>query len=113
MTDCRPTVAAPKLEDWVREATQALAQLDADRLEDLASLCRLLCRRMEHGDCVLSWSEAARAKREMAVLDCLLTITRENLRVARRGLCQNRESADYRGSIGPSWSRMEGFCGND
>ena len=113
MTECCPTEAAPKLGDWVREATQALAHLDADRLEDLASSCRLLYRRMEHGDRALSWSEAARAKREMAVLDCLLTITRENLRVARRGLCQNRESADYRGSIGPSWSRMEGFCGND
>jgi hypothetical protein len=113
MTECCPTEVAPKLGDWAREATQALAQLDADRLEDLASSCQLLYRRMEQGDCALPWSEAARAKREMAVLDRLLAITRENLRVARRRFCHSSESSDYRGSMDPSWSRMEGFHGND
>ena len=113
MTECRRTEAEPKLDDTVRAAMQALMELDADRLEDLAASCRSLHWRMEQGDRVFPSIEAARAKRELAVLDRLLAMTRENLWVVRQRQSLGRERTDYRGSLVPPWSGKGGICGDD
>ena len=72
----------PELKQVVREASQALALLDANRLEELACACRALrCDRMDPAELRRQEREAAG---EMAVLARVLDATRANLQVMNR-----------------------------
>lgn len=77
----------PELKQIVREASRALAQLDADRLEELAISCAALNREVRAAD-ELERAELAREARqaagEMAVFGRVLEATRANLAVMNR-----------------------------
>src|SRR5271165_2834551 len=91
-----------ELKQVVREASRALARLDADRLEELARSCEAL------NAVPLGYAEMARQTREaegeMAVFARVLAATQANLDVVRRlrDLRQGRigygESAAKRGT---------------
>lgn len=72
----------PELKQVVRQASQALALLDANRLEELACACRALrCDRMDPAELR---RQAREASGEMAVLARVLDATRANLQVMNR-----------------------------
>lgn len=80
-------VARPKLKALVAEASQALARLDAARLEELALSCAALNREMtplNASDKETLVREAREAVGEMAVLARVMEATRGNIRVMRR-----------------------------
>jgi hypothetical protein len=72
----------PELKQVVREASRALALLDADRLEELACACRAL--RCDSLDKLELRRQAREAAGEMAVLARVLDATRANLQVMSR-----------------------------
>jgi hypothetical protein len=82
----------PRLKDLVTEASQALARLDADRLEELALSCQALNRALPGSDQVQSEEEARKALTleskeaagDMAVFARVLEVTRANLNVINR-----------------------------
>ncbi|HUX45260.1 MAG TPA: hypothetical protein VMV57_10960 [Terracidiphilus sp.] len=76
----------PELKQYVAEATQALARLDAERLEELALSCEALNREVKKSsgaDRSLLAREAAAAAGEMAILFRVLEATHSNGRVMR------------------------------
>jgi hypothetical protein len=77
----------PRLKELLAEATRALAQLDADRLEELALCCQALNRDLESGGSA-AWIDMARQAREaradLALFGRVLDATRSNLAVMRR-----------------------------
>ena len=77
----------PELRALVVEASRALAQLDADRLEELALSCQALNRELADSDQgereVLSF-QARQAEGDMAVFARVLEATRANLNVMNR-----------------------------
>ncbi len=77
----------PELKRLVAEASQALARLDAERLEELALSCQALNRELEHlnpeGRAALA-RQAAEAAGDMAVFARVLDATRANLNVMNR-----------------------------
>ncbi len=83
----------PELKKLVAEASRALAQLDADRLEELALCCQALNRDLPHRP-VSERAALARQAREaagdMAVFARVMEATRSNLQVMKR-LCDLRE----------------------
>jgi len=72
----------PELKQVVREASQALALLDANRLEELACACRAL--RCDPAGRFELRRQAREAAREMAVFARVLDATRANLQVMNR-----------------------------
>jgi aminopeptidase N len=77
----------PKLKKLVGEASQALARLDAERLEELALSCRALNRDLAGAGATVRVAlalEAREAAGEMAVLSRVLDATRSNLQVMNR-----------------------------
>lgn len=74
--------AGPELKHVVREASRALALLDADRLEELAMACRALhCDRSDRAELQ---RQAQEARGEMALFARVLDATRANLQVMSR-----------------------------
>jgi len=72
----------PELKELVREASRALASLDAGRLEELALSCQALNRELPpSSELVIQAREAAR---DMAVFGRVLEATRANLQVMNR-----------------------------
>lgn len=76
----------PKMKDVVVEASRALANIDAERLEELALSCKALNREQKN----LSSDHRARfvsdvidSRQELALLGSVLDATRANLRVLR------------------------------
>jgi hypothetical protein len=81
----RDLSAQPRLKEIVAEASQALARLDAARLEELALSCQTLNRMPAEPDQRAAHAkEAGEAVREMAVLSRVLEATRANLKVMKR-----------------------------
>lgn len=82
----RPPLTS-ELKQMVREASLALAHLDADRLEDLARACAALNRDWRVADAI-EQAEIARQARQaaadMAIFARVLDATRANLNVLRR-----------------------------
>ena len=93
------TLVNSELKSLIQEACSALAQLDADRLEELALSCQALNRELMPRELVpvdaadassvaLVRQRVARQAREaaadMAVFDRVLDATRANLKVLRR-----------------------------
>jgi hypothetical protein len=103
----------PELKEIVAEASQALALLDADRLEELARACQALNR--DHAELAQQAREAREAAGGMAVLARVLDATRSNLHVMHR-LRELRMGAVEYGeplSRGSRWALPETCDGND
>jgi hypothetical protein len=79
--------ANPELKQLVVEASQALARLDAARLEELALSCQALTRSLSPGnpdERKLRARQAREAEGDMAVFARVLDATRANLNVMNR-----------------------------
>lgn len=74
----------PELRVLVTEATQSLAKLDAERLEEMAVSCEALNRDLTSEGRSQLHVEAHAAVKEMAVLRQVLQATRSNLAVMNR-----------------------------
>jgi len=109
----------PELKQIVIEATQALARLDAQRLEDLALCCQNLNRALSESDrdeSVYERSNSLRAEvarqareatGEMAVFSQVLAATRANLKVIAHIRSGETETFNY-GEREPGWGWLEG-----
>lgn len=94
---------APQLKAIVREASEALARLDAARLEELAHSCRLLNRhlpQLPRDEFAIQVSQAAR---EMVLLGRVLEVTGANLRVLHRLQQLRAGEAGYAESAVQHW----------
>ena len=83
----RQGAASPQLKSLVREASEALALLDANRLEELALCCQALNRELKPGardGRRRLETEAREALGEMAVFARVLEATRSNVMVMER-----------------------------
>jgi hypothetical protein len=118
----------PALRSIVAEATEALARLDADRLEELVLNCQKLNREFSpHPEsfsvsatsnllaqgipsaqsCLPVQSEGG-ALPEMAVFSRLLSLTRENLAVLTRARVQKNAQLEYSDrETGLHWAELE------
>jgi len=77
----------PGLKEVVREASRALARLDADRLEEMALSCQALNRdldRISPQNRAILATQAKEAMGDMKVFARILEITRDNLVVMNR-----------------------------
>ena len=77
----------PELKQLVVEASEALARLDADRLEELALSCQTLNRELKPANAkeqAALASQAREAKADMTLFARLLEVTRANLNVMNR-----------------------------
>lgn len=105
---------ADELKALVGEASQALARLDAERLEELALSCRALHRGLQPGDTQAMTPEAAReARRQMAVFGRVLEVTHGNLEVLRQIRSFEAGLLEYRAPAGPQPAAMEPGHGVD
>lgn len=87
MQDTDARLANPGLKGLVVEASQALARLDAPRLEELALSCQALTRTLNPEDArvrKLLAQQAHEAESDMAVFARVLEVTRGNLSVMSR-----------------------------
>ena len=87
MQDSEARPAIPELKELVGKASQALARLDATRLEELALSCQALTRALnpkeERVRAILA-EQARDAQGDMAVFARVLEATRANLNVMNR-----------------------------
>lgn len=92
----------PELKRMVREASQWLARLDAQRLEDLALCCRVLIGDLKALDAA-GRAELARQARdavgEMATYSRVLEATRANLNVMNRLRELRQGRLEYRDAV--------------
>jgi hypothetical protein len=114
------------MKELVVEASQALARLDADRLEELALCCQALNRDMAqnelaHGDARAALAlECKEARGDMAVFARVLDATRANLNVMSRlrelhaGQLEYRQGPmEYGGPQASDLRRTESGLGNN
>jgi hypothetical protein len=106
----------PELKELVLEASQSLAHLDADRLEELALSCQALNRALrpssadERGELVRQTHKAAQ---DMKVFARVLEATRANLNVINR-LRELREGQmEYGERQAQEWTGMESAHGDN
>jgi hypothetical protein len=71
------------LHEIVRDATVALAQVDADRLEELVLCCQMLSRALSSQKHHLDPTELAEGAEGLLAMSRVLEVTRSNLRVMR------------------------------
>lgn len=87
MRESQQSAPRPELKEIVLQASRALANLDAVRLEELALSCDALNREQitadETGKVRLA-QEVRRSAQDMALLASVLEATRANLRVLRQ-----------------------------
>jgi aminopeptidase N len=108
----------PELKRLVSEASQALARLDAERLEELALSCQALNRELAHlnpeGRAALA-RQAAEAAGDMAVFARVLDATRANLNVMNRLRELHQGQLEYGGTPveGRGWIRTESGYGDN
>jgi hypothetical protein len=108
--------ARPALKALVAEATQALALLDTERLEELARSCEALNREMADAgpEERAAWArEAADAAKGMAVLSRVLDVTRSNGRVLRRLIELRSGQSEYSPFADAPVKMLESGHGND
>ena len=125
MGECRGRL---KMKELVVEASQALARLDADRLEELALCCQALNRDLaqnglaqQDGDARAALAlECNEAKGDMAVFARVLEATRANLNVMSRlrelhdGRLEYRQGPmEYGGPQALGCQRTESGLGNN
>lgn len=78
---------APEIREMVRKASQALARLDAGRLEELAISCDALQRDLRVADAVERAEFARQARQaatDLAIFGRILQATYSNIEVMRR-----------------------------
>ncbi|MDR3742539.1 MAG: hypothetical protein P4L40_26270 [Terracidiphilus sp.] len=91
------------MSEIVREASRALAHLDADRLEELTHSCQALNREQKQAHPAMRARialEAVDSQRELALLSSVLDATRANLRVLHRLEALRRGRAEYAPNAG-------------
>lgn len=108
----------PELKQIIHEASQALALLDASRLEELALCCRALNRNLEAADAPRRAKFARQARgaaRDLATFARVLDATRANLNVMNRLRELRQGQLEYRdAALRPSkWEPPETSHGND
>jgi len=106
----------PQLRELVVEASQALARLDAARLEELALSCRALNREMAaagDADRARLRSQALESASDMAVLGRVLEVTRSNLQVMCRLRELRRGRVEYSEAQARGWVRTESEHGDN
>lgn len=115
----------PELRQLVREASQALARLDAERLEELTQCCQALNREIrsrkpsEQEGTSSEGAELTRQAREAAgefvVFTRVLEATRANLDVLSRLRTLEQEQLEYGRTQTPglNWARPEATNGHD
>jgi|ERR1035438_2611995 hypothetical protein len=105
-----------ELKELVKEASHALARLDADRLEELALSCQALNRELtpaskpQRADLARQSREAAG---EMAVFSRVLEATRANLNVMNRLRELRAGRFEYVEPQSRSWTRAESDHGDN
>lgn len=111
--ECR---VRPELKELVLEASRGLAQLDAERLEELALSCRALNCGLTGAD-VAERAKLAREAREaagdLAVFARVLEATRANLHVLKRLREMRVGRPEYGPELAREWALTEGSHGND
>ena len=98
----------PVLKEIVIEASRALAQLDADRLEELALSCEALNKDFAVGalqDRSLLAEQVREASGDMAVFTCILDATRANMDVLNRVRERRTERLEYGQPLVRNWER--------
>jgi hypothetical protein len=112
----------PEMKELVREASAALARLDAERLEELARCCQALNRDLRKRpetrgqiDIGAALAEQAReAAGEFVVFTRVLEATRANLEVMMRLRALQQEQLEYGGQArAHHWARPEASDGNN
>jgi aminopeptidase N len=101
----------PQLKELATEASQALARLDAERLQELALCCQELCRGLtanESDERDALREQARAAADDVAIFARVLEATRANLQVMQRLRALRAERLEY----GP-WGTTEDGRGND
>jgi hypothetical protein len=112
------TRSNPELRALVVEASQALARLDAARLEELALSCKALSRDLKrvHADAATrkEWMRQANdAADDMAVFARVLEATRANLNVMRRLREMRLGQLEYKvRSSAEGWTGLRAEDGN-
>jgi hypothetical protein len=116
------TKAAPEMKELVREASAALARLDAERLEELARCCQALNRDLRkrsrtQGQAEVGATLAVQAREaagEFVVFTRVLEATRANLEVMMRLRAFQQEQLEYGGQArAHHWARPEASDGNN
>ncbi|HEY1768259.1 MAG TPA: hypothetical protein VGG26_11410 [Terracidiphilus sp.] len=100
MQASKGSTAVPALKELVAEASRALAQLDAGRLEELVLSCQALNRDplpASAEDRARLSREAREAASDMAVFAHVLEATRANLRVMNRLRAYRAGKLEYGG----------------
>ena len=106
----------PLLKELVVEASQALALLDAERLEELALSCQALNRDLAEMDGNARRAlvpQAQAAAKDMVVFARVLEATRSNLDVMNRLREWRAGQLEYRAGSAPEWGRTESGHGNN
>jgi len=88
----------PKMRDVLLEASRALANIDADRLEELALSCHALNREQKRSGaaaCARVTCEALDSRQELTLLGSILEATQANLRVLRHLRAMHAGIATY------------------
>jgi len=99
----------PVLKELVVQASQALAHLDAERLEELALSCQALNRDIGSSDVKKRAlrEQAMEAKGEMAVFARVLEASRANLKVMSRLRDSQAGQLEYREEQLHDWTPSE------
>jgi hypothetical protein len=116
MQNIGPPRDHPKLKQLVAQASQALARLDAGRLEELALSCQLLNRDIEAfgaEDRIRLAREAREATRDMALFARVLEVTRGNLNLMNRLRELRAGRLEYSETQARGWSRAESSHGDN
>jgi hypothetical protein len=95
--------------DIAIEAVNALARMDAERLEELARRCRAL----DPGPERATSAALANQKRELAVLARVLEATRSNASVIRRLRASGSQDIEYRCEREDGWFVLRSGNGHD
>lgn len=107
----------PKLKELVMEASQALARLDADRLEELSLSCAALNRNLPAADDAEGRKalalDAGEAVADMAVFARVLEATQANLNVMVRLREMRGDRLDYGDRRARGWMPTESSHGHD
>jgi hypothetical protein len=103
----------PELKELVVEASQALARLDADRLEELVLSCLALNRDLSPVKTEDLTRQGREATGDLAVFARVLEATRANLNVMNRLRQLRAERLDYGEMQSRGWARKEGGHGDN
>jgi len=106
----------PALKELVVQASQALAHLDADRLEELALSCQALNRDLNLADKLerkTLQAQALETRGEMSVLARVLEATRDNLNVLHGLREQSLGRLEYCENQVRGWVPTESGHGNN